>query len=299
MRKLFINLACISSPFGIGLAAYWYYLAAQPDHSDSAPALIRLQGRGNCPDVVVDLFPARHRKAPVLALLVEDVGGHADAGADHHCFADRVAEGAPDVAEQPPFQIEATVLEQVRGGAGNIAQSKIRGLLDSGANVRVVAPQANGAVEKWASAGEIVWEARSFEAADLDGTVLVIAATSCSAVNGTIFREAQQRNILCNVVDDPEHCNFYYGAVVRRGQLQVAISTEGQSPALAQRIRRELEAQFGPEYAGWVEELGQIREKLFASGIDAESRRQLLHELASRDAFVERESLAREKSYGR
>jgi len=184
-------------------------------------------------------------------------------------------------------------------GAGNIAQSKIRGLLDSGANVRVIAPQANAAVEKWASAGEIVWEARSFEAVDLDGTVLVIAATSCSAVNGTIFREAQQRNILCNAVDDPEHCNFYYGAVVRRGQLQVAISTEGQSPALAQRIRRELEAQFGPEYAEWVEELGQIREKLFASGIDAESRRQLLHELASCDAFAERKSQPMEKSYGR
>src|SRR5205807_8965109 len=122
---------------------------------------------------------------------------------------------------------------------------------------------------------------------------------SSSAVNGTVFREAQQRNILCNAVDDPKHCDFYYGAVVRRGQLQVAISTEGQSPALAQRIRRELEVQFGPEYAGWVEELGQIRERLFASGIDPESRRQLLHELASRDAFAERERQPREESYGR
>jgi precorrin-2 dehydrogenase/sirohydrochlorin ferrochelatase len=175
-------------------------------------------------------------------------------------------------------------------GAGNVAQSKIRSLLDSGANVRVIAPQANSAVEEWAHTGVIAWEARSFEASDLDGTVLVIAATSSSAVNETIFREAQQRNILCNAVDDPEHCDFYYGAVVRRGQLQVAISTEGQSPALAQRIRRELEAQFGPEYAGWVEELGRIREQLFASDIEPESRRQLLHELASRDAFVARES---------
>jgi precorrin-2 dehydrogenase/sirohydrochlorin ferrochelatase len=175
-------------------------------------------------------------------------------------------------------------------GAGNVAQSKIRSLLDSGANVRVIAPQANSAVEEWAHTGVIAWEARSFEASDLDGTFLVIAATSSSAVNETVFREAQQRNILCNAVDDPEHCDFYYGAVVRRGQLQVAISTEGQSPALAQRIRRELEAQFGPEYAGWVEELGRIREQLFASDIEPESRRQLLHELASRDAFVARES---------
>jgi len=184
-------------------------------------------------------------------------------------------------------------------GAGNLAQSKIRSLLDSGANVRVIAPQANAAVEEWARTGVITWEVRNFEASDLDGAVLVIAATSSSAVNGSIFREAQQRNILCNAVDDPKHCDFYYGAVVRRGQLQVAISTEGQSPALAQRIRRELEAQFGPEYAGWVEELGQIRERLFASAIDPESRRRLLHELASREAFAERESLPREKSYGR
>jgi len=184
-------------------------------------------------------------------------------------------------------------------GAGNVAQSKIRSLLDSGAKVRVIAPQASSAVQEWASAGVVTWEARSFDAADLDGTVLVIAATSSSAVNETVFREAQQRNILCNAVDDPEHCDFYYGAVVRRGQLQVAISTEGQSPALAQRIRRELEAQFGPEYAGWVEELGQIRAKLFASDIEPESRRQLLHELASRDAFAARESQPREKSYGR
>jgi precorrin-2 dehydrogenase/sirohydrochlorin ferrochelatase len=184
-------------------------------------------------------------------------------------------------------------------GAGNVAQSKIRSLLDSGAKVRVIAPQANTAVEEWARAGVITWEARSFEAADLEGTFLVIAATSSSAVNGTIFREAQQRNILCNAVDDPEHCDFYYGAVVRRGQLQVAISTEGQSPALAQRIRRELEAQLGPEYAGWVEELGKVREQVFATDIEPESRRQLLHELASRDAFAARQSRPREKSYDR
>ena len=184
-------------------------------------------------------------------------------------------------------------------GAGNVAETKIRSLLDSGAKVRVVAPQANAAVEEWARAGVIAWETRTFEIMDLDGIFLVIAATSSSAVNGIIFREARRRNILCNAVDDPEHCDFYYGAVVRRGQLQVAISTEGQSPALAQRIRRELEAQLGPEYAGWVEELGKVREQLFATDIEPESRRQLLHELASRDAFAARQSRPREKSYDR
>jgi precorrin-2 dehydrogenase/sirohydrochlorin ferrochelatase len=87
------------------------------------------------------------------------------------------------------------------------------------------------------------------------------------------------------VVDDPEYCDFYYPAVVRRGDLQIAISTNGQSPALAQRIRRELEIQFGPEYGEWLEQLGHIRQQIFASKIEPEQRRRLLHELASREAF--------------
>ena len=102
---------------------------------------------------------------------------------------------------------------------------------------------------------------------------MVIAATNSRELNAAIFHEARQRNILCNVVDDPEYCDFYYPAVVRRGDLQLAISTNGQSPALAQRIRRELEIQFGPEYGEWLEQLGKIRQQLFASKIDPEERR--------------------------
>ena len=143
---------------------------------------------------------------------------------------------------------------------------------------------------EWARAGAIVWEAREFKVTDLDGVFLVIAATSSREVNGAIFHEAQQRNILCNVVDDPEYCDFYYPAVVRRGDLQLAISTNGHSPALAQRIRRELEIQFGPEYGEWLEELGKIRQQLFASGMNLDERRRLLHELASREAFERMQS---------
>ncbi len=170
-------------------------------------------------------------------------------------------------------------------GAGTIGEPKIGSLLASGASVRVVAFTATPAVAEWAKAGAITWEARAFEISDLDGVFLVIAATNSRAVNAAIFREAGQRNILCNVVDDPEYCDFYYPAVVRRGELQLAISTNGHSPALAQRIRRELEVQFGPEYGEWLEQLGAIRQQLFASKIDPEERRQLLHELASREAF--------------
>ena len=98
----------------------------------------------------------------------------------------------------------------------------------------------------------------------------------------SIYEEAQIRGILVNSVDDPDNCDFYYPAVVNRGDLQIAISTAGHSPALAQRIRIELEQQFGPEYAQWIQQLGDARRELFATDMDPEVRKQKLHELARR-----------------
>ncbi|HEV3208568.1 MAG TPA: bifunctional precorrin-2 dehydrogenase/sirohydrochlorin ferrochelatase [Terriglobales bacterium] len=177
-------------------------------------------------------------------------------------------------------------------GAGAVGTPKIESLIEGGASVRVIAPRVNFTVGEWAGSGAITWEAREFGVSDLDGVFLVIAATSSREVNELIFREARRRNILCNVVDDPEHCDFYYPAVVRRGNLQIAVSTNGLSPALAQRIRRELQEQFGPEYGEWLAHLGQIRRELFASAIDPEERRRLLHRLASREAFEQAQSAA-------
>ncbi|MBS1849531.1 MAG: bifunctional precorrin-2 dehydrogenase/sirohydrochlorin ferrochelatase [Acidobacteria bacterium] len=170
-------------------------------------------------------------------------------------------------------------------GAGRIGEPKIQSLVAAGAKVRVVAPLATAQVADWAEAGALRWEQREFRSTDLEGVFLVIAATASPEVNAAVFQEAQARHILCNAVDDPEHCDFYYPAVVQRGDLQVAISTAGHSPALAQRLRRELEEQFGPEYEAWVEQLGTIRQQLFASNMDPEERRRLLHELASQEAF--------------
>ena len=175
-------------------------------------------------------------------------------------------------------------------GAGKIGESKIRSLLAARAKVRVIAPWATPAVEAWEHAGVLTRQAREFEAADLDSTFLVVAATSSIKVNDQVYREAQRRQVLCNVVDDPDRCDFYYPAVVRRGDLQVAISTAGKSPALAQRLRREFEAQLAPVYAGWIEELGRIRQQLFGRKLDPEHRRKLLHQLASRESFEARES---------
>ena len=172
-------------------------------------------------------------------------------------------------------------------GAGSVGEQKVRSLLDCGAQIRVVAPFASEVVQEWAKHGSLTWLQRSFEVSDLDGVFLVVAATSDVEVNHAIYREARAREILCNVVDDPPHCDFYYPAIVRRGQLQIAISTAGLSPALAQRIRKQLEEEFPPAYASWLEQLGSRREALFAAGGDPEERRQLLHRLATREAFTE------------
>jgi precorrin-2 dehydrogenase len=172
-------------------------------------------------------------------------------------------------------------------GAGQVGESKIEGLLAAGAAVKVVAPEATETVMQWARAGKINWHPRLFEPADLDGRFLVVVATPLRELNDSIYHEAQRRGVLCNVVDDPPRCDFYYPAVVNRGELQIAISTNGQSPALAQRLRRELEQQFGPEYEAWVEALGRQRQRLFALPLPAEERRQLLHSLVTPEKFEE------------
>jgi precorrin-2 dehydrogenase/sirohydrochlorin ferrochelatase len=170
-------------------------------------------------------------------------------------------------------------------GAGQVGEPKIRGLLPTGARIRVVADNASVAVREWARNGEIVLEERGFLLSDLDNVFLVVGAASSRDLNEFVFGEARARGILCNVVDVPEQCDFYYPAVVQRGDLQIAISTSGQSPSLAQKLRQQLERQFGPGYAHWVAELGETRRKVLASDLDPERKRFLLQSLASVEAF--------------
>ncbi len=171
-------------------------------------------------------------------------------------------------------------------GGGPVGESKIAGLLASGAAVTVVAPRATASITKWAGEGKLRWHARAFQPADLDGMALVVAAVPADVATG-IFVEARSRGIFCNSVDDPDRCDFYYGAVVNRGDLQIAISTNGQSPALAQRLRQELEHQFGPEYGDWLAHLGDARLEMFALDIHPDVRRERLHEIAGAKAFRE------------
>jgi len=170
-------------------------------------------------------------------------------------------------------------------GAGKVGEPKISGLIDTGASVHVVAVAASGQVREWADAGKIELELRAFTAGDLDSKFLAVAATASGSLNKLIYREARRRGVLCNVVDVPEYCDFFYPAVVRRGDLQIAVSTAGQSPSLAQKIRQQLERQFGEGYAAWVDQLGETRRLILASDLDQATKWELLHSLASREAF--------------
>jgi len=159
-------------------------------------------------------------------------------------------------------------------GAGTIAAPKIESLLHAGASVTVVAPQAGTAIIERSSRGELVWHERLFTETDLDGKFLVITATDVQQVNHTVAEAARTRNVLCNSVDDPPDCDFFYPSVVQRGDLQIAISTAGKSPALSQRLRLELEEMLPPAAGSWLDSIGHTRERILAAYPAAEARKE-------------------------
>ncbi len=167
-------------------------------------------------------------------------------------------------------------------GAGAVALDKIGSLLKTGARLRVVAPQARPEVRQLARDGKLEWIPRAFQPSDLDGSFLVITAADSPAVNAAVYREAQARGVVCNSVDDIPNCDFFFGSVVNRGDLQIAISTAGSSPAVAQRLRREVDEQLPDDLGPWLKNLGELRREVLATHPRGEDRRLLLHELAQR-----------------
>jgi len=168
-------------------------------------------------------------------------------------------------------------------GAGTIAESKIESLLHAEASVTVISPEALPRVQAWAEGGDITWLQREYADGDLAGMFLAVAATEVAAVNRAVYAEATSRNILCNAVDDPPFCDFYFPSIVQRGELQIAISTAGESPALAQRLRKELNAALPLDLGEWLMELGRLRREVVAVEPLGDPRRKLLHELAQRE----------------
>lgn len=155
-------------------------------------------------------------------------------------------------------------------GAGRIAARKIAGLLEAGANVEVVAPEACDEVRAWANEGRVALHERPFAAADLDGAWLAVTATDVAEVNAAVFAAGEAARVWVNSADDPANCSFTLMSVIRRSDLVLTVGTGGRSPALATQIRRQLDAEFGPEYEVLLDVLSDAREGIRATGRSSE-----------------------------
>ena len=164
-------------------------------------------------------------------------------------------------------------------GGGTVGAEKAQGLLECGARVTVVAPQAAPELRQL----PVEWLRRRYRRTDLDGRVLVVAATSIGALNRRVHADAEARSLLCNVVDVPELCSFILPAVHRQGPIAVAVSTGGASPALAQRIRTDVAKLIGPEHADLARRLRELRPWVKAHYPTYEDRRDFFERLVQRE----------------
>lgn len=164
-------------------------------------------------------------------------------------------------------------------GGGPVAERKVASLLDCQAEVAVIAREASVRLRELAEAGAISLEERDYRRGDLAGAFLAMGATDDRRVNEAIFQEAGQRGLLVNIADDPEHCNFILPATLRRGDLVIAITTGGKSPALARQLRLELEDLFPAELGQHLEVLARYRRLLQDRVLDTARREAVWREV--------------------
>jgi siroheme synthase-like protein len=202
-----------------------------------------------------------------------------------------------------PAMLDLAGRDALLVGGGEIAAQKARPLLDAGVRLRIVAPTLAAPLRAHVDAGEARWEAREVRPGDTAGAAVVVCATDRRAVNRAVFEEASAAGIPVNVVDDPELCSFIVPSVVRRGALQVAISTGGRSPAFAKFMRRRLEEAIGEEYGVLAELAGRMRDRAREAGVGYEERDRIAAEALPRlldllraGRAVEAEALAEELS---
>ena len=168
-------------------------------------------------------------------------------------------------------------------GGGGVGTRKVITLLDCGARVTVVSPDPTPRLKKLAAEGSIQLKERSYRSDDVDQVFLVIGATDDENLNRQISKDAERVKILCNIADRPDVCNFILPAIVRRGDLAITISTSGKSPALAKRLRLDLQTQFGEQYADLLRLMGAIRDKLLRQAHEPEAHKALFNQLIDKD----------------
>ena len=164
-------------------------------------------------------------------------------------------------------------------GGGQVGERKVKTLLSCGAKVHLISPELTPSLEEEVRQGRVRLLAPEFLPEHLEGMFLVIGATDDPEVNQRINLEARSRNLLCNIVDKPRECNFIVPSHVRRGDLVIAVSTGGRSPALAKKIRQDLENLFPDIYSSYVALLGRVREYLLAQGLPQAKNRQIFESL--------------------
>lgn len=164
-------------------------------------------------------------------------------------------------------------------GGGGVGTRKVKTLLDCGARVTIISPQASGQLQKLADNERVRIKKRSYQPGDLAGMFLVIGATDDEKLNRQISRDAEKRGLLCNIADRPEICNFILPSIVHRGDLTISISTAGRSPAMAKKLRQDLEKQYGEEYADFLRLMGAIRQKLLSQAHEPEAHKSLFEQL--------------------
>jgi precorrin-2 dehydrogenase/sirohydrochlorin ferrochelatase len=165
-------------------------------------------------------------------------------------------------------------------GGGQVGERKVKTLLECGAVVHLVSPELTPYLEEAVRRGRVIPAGSVFTPAQLEGMFLVIGATADPDVNRRISAEARARNLLCNIVDRPRECNFIVPATVRRGDLTIAVSTGGRSPALAKKIREDLEKLFPDSYIKFIGLMGRIREYVLAQGGPQEENQRIFEALA-------------------
>ncbi|WP_035257328.1 precorrin-2 dehydrogenase/sirohydrochlorin ferrochelatase family protein [Desulfatirhabdium butyrativorans] len=177
-----------------------------------------------------------------------------------------------DLADQPCVVV----------GGGEVATRKVEGLLSCGARVRVVAPEITRKLQALADTDRIAWAKHPYTSEDIRRARLVIGATDDEAVNRQIYADCRENGILCNIADRPECCEFILPSVIRRGDLVVAISTSGKSPAFAKALRKRLEKEFGPEFEVFLKLMGAVRKRLLAEAHEPEAHKHVFEKLIDR-----------------
>ena len=168
-------------------------------------------------------------------------------------------------------------------GGGTVAERKIETLLEYGAVVSVVSRELTPPLRKYVEEGKIKFLEQEFRENQLKGAFMVIAATDDSLLNHQVSKIAREKGLLINAVDQPSDCNFIVPSILRRGDLSIAVSTSGKSPALAKKIREELENSFGDEYGILLALMGRLRKEILSRGFSQAENSRLFRELVDSD----------------